>query len=250
MTPGPQQQQQQQQPPPRVEAFRAAGDPGLGPGESTHQMPLPPSREMSDSRPVRGGRPDGSYSRLPFSFFFRFCFFSFCFCFCSARGLNPAFDPGFLLLLGGDVERNPGPRCSVCFRALRGGQTPLACALCGALCHRQTACSDLTRAQQRVSRWRCRRCCGGGGDGASVFERALSVVESDVGVDGENGDASSAPPTWVPVLPVGPGCAVAPAPCVVRGVGVVAMRFLVVVVSGGDIVRRDGGVLGVEAPLP
>ena len=58
------------------------------------------------------------------------------------------------------------------------------------------------------------------------------------------------PPTWVPVLPVGPGCAVAPAPCVVRGVGVVAMRFLVVVVSGGDIVRRDGGVLGVEAPLP
>lgn len=29
------------------------------------------------------------------------------------------FEPGFLLLLGCDVERNPGPHCGVCCRALR-----------------------------------------------------------------------------------------------------------------------------------
>ena len=186
-------------------------------------MPLPPSRETSESRPARGRRLEGSYPRLPFSLFF--CFFSFCFRFCFAfflaRGSNPEYDPGLLLLLGGDVERNPGPRCGVCARALRRGQTPLACALCGVLCHRQTACSGLTRAQQGVVRWRCRECVGGGGDGVGgALERALVVVESDVvGVETPVVSADGGAPRMGPCLSCGRGLRRGSVPLVCEGCG-------------------------------
>ncbi len=61
-----------------------------------------------------------------------------------------------LLLLSGDVETNPGPRCYACGQNIRQSDTALAChtPACGATTHKQTRCSDLPCAQQSLP-WHC-----------------------------------------------------------------------------------------------
>ena len=71
-----------------------------------------------------------------------------------------------LLMLAGDVERNPGPACSACMAAIKKNTVPLVCVCgggggeCGAYNH--ASFSGLSRAGRRetAGAYRCRRCRG------------------------------------------------------------------------------------------
>ena len=122
------------------------------------------------------------------------------FFFCVTKGVNPAYDPWIFLIVAGDVEQNPGPVCVVCSRGVRAGQTPLRCAGCGVECHRQRACSGLSRGAQSVGRWHCAVCLQG-----------MSGVAADVDVrlardrTGSEGTVSAGVPRRA--APVGRCCA-------------------------------------------
>ncbi len=61
-----------------------------------------------------------------------------------------------LLLLTGDVETNPGPRCYACGKNFRQSDTPLNCHAQdgGVRFHKQTRCSSAPRSQQSLP-WHC-----------------------------------------------------------------------------------------------
>jgi hypothetical protein len=85
-------------------------------------------------------------------------FFSIVFWAC--RGCNPAADLGFLLILAGDVETNPGPdiinKCYTCGYPFKKNQNPLVCSFngCTNKSHKQTKCSD-TKAGSDTTEWIC-----------------------------------------------------------------------------------------------
>ena len=65
-----------------------------------------------------------------------------------------------LLILSGDIETNPGPKCAKCQAAIRTSGPFLTCASsnCDARCHLQQRCSALPRSQQRSRSWFCPTC--------------------------------------------------------------------------------------------
>ena len=67
--------------------------------------------------------------------------------------------PHQLLMRAGDVERNPGPPCAACKKAIRKNTVPVLCGGCGAEFHR--SCTEQTRGEKRRGEsYRCGACLG------------------------------------------------------------------------------------------
>ena len=77
---------------------------------------------------------------------------------------------------GGREERTS---CYACQALFRRGADPLVCVGCGALCHRQTRCSGVSRAALSGA-WSCRVCAGVGGAVAGVETLAGRALD-DIG---------------------------------------------------------------------
>ena len=74
------------------------------------------------------------------------------------------FDRKQLLLLSGDIERNPGPKCNKCGGTIRISEKhPLMCNTCNQMYHKQKKCSELSKLDlddiaDNGGEWTCNGC--------------------------------------------------------------------------------------------
>ena len=126
------------------------------------------------------------------------------------QGLTPDPDLRSLLMLGGDIEPNPGPSCYSCNRPIRRGTDPLVCASgCGRVCHIQEKCSGHRRSTGRPT-WTCSPNCSGGNPPLPPFPDPLLAHPPPAGVASSPSLEGAAPipdddPAGAPLLGGGSG---------------------------------------------